>query len=78
MNTFRKGDDFLEKGKDNKTFGIHNEEWGNQIEVYGNKDLRDRILRLLQEDEDTLKAERDAEEMRETFLEDNRQFGLGA
>ena len=27
------------------------DEWGNQIEIYGDEALRDRILRLLQEDE---------------------------
>lgn len=56
MDTFIKGDDFLEEGNDSKTFGIHNktpgEEWGNQIEVYGDEALRDRILRLLQKDDE--------------------------
>lgn len=55
MGNFIKGDDFQNKGSDHKTFGIHNEtpgvEWGNQIEVYGDPDLRDRILRLLQVEE---------------------------
>lgn len=51
---FIKGDDFLEEGADHKTFGIHNEtpgeEWIQQIEIYGDPDLRDRILRLLNEE----------------------------
>lgn len=51
MTKFIKGDDFLESGKDSKTFGIHNEtpgeEWGNQIEVYGDEELRDLVLELL-------------------------------
>ncbi len=62
MGKFVTGEDYKEDGADQKTFGIHNrtpgEEWGNQIEVYGDEDLRDRILRLLQED-GILKAERD-------------------
>ncbi len=48
---FRKGDDFLKKGADHKTFGIHCPDWAQQIEVYGDEGLRDRILRLLVEDE---------------------------
>ncbi len=58
MGKFVTGEDYKEDGADQKTFGIHNrtpgEEWGNQIEVHGNEELRDRILRLLIEDEDRL------------------------
>ncbi len=49
--TFRKGEDAFKKSADHKTFGIHCTDWGNQIEVHGDEALRNRILRLLTEDE---------------------------
>ncbi len=54
MDKFTKGDDFIGAGADHVTYGIHNEtpgeEWSQQIEIYGDPDLRDRILRLLNEE----------------------------
>ena len=49
---YSKGDDYLEDGTDHKAFGISREGWGNQIEVYGDAALRDRIIELLNKEQD--------------------------
>jgi hypothetical protein len=50
MTKFDKGIDYWEGEQSNyKTFGIDNieESYGNQIEIYGDLELRDLIIRLL-------------------------------
>ena len=47
-----KGDDFLEEEADHKTYGIHVGEWGNKIVVYGDEDLRNKILKLLNKEKE--------------------------
>ena len=49
---FTKGDDLLKPGSSHKTFGITDareseDTWTNRIEVYGSEELRDLVLRLL-------------------------------
>jgi hypothetical protein len=55
---FKRGDDFKEKGASHKTYGIDDGEWGNKIEVYGDSQLRNRILRYLNKT-DKKKAEKE-------------------
>ena len=49
MAKWAKGDDYYERDADHKTFGITrlDPDHCNIIEVYGHKDLRDRLLWLL-------------------------------
>ena len=49
---YTKGDDFLEKGADHKTYGIHVGEWGNKIVVYDDDDMRNKILNLLNKEKE--------------------------
>ncbi len=44
------GDDYREDGAENMTYGIHADQWGNKIVVYGDRELRDKIVDLLNAD----------------------------
>lgn len=44
----KKGNDYLEEGADYHTYGISVDGHDNQIEVYGDKQLRDDIVKFLQ------------------------------
>lgn len=74
MVTFKKGDDFLKEGADHKTFGIHCINWAQQIEVHGDEELRDRILRLLQEDNLSEAGQAPGDRIRAKY-EMNRKLG---
>lgn len=55
--TYTKGDEYLDPGADHETYGIdatqmrhgHVSTWFSKINVYGDAALRDRIIRLLNE-----------------------------
>ena len=46
---FAAGHDYLENSADVETYTIDCNDWAEKIIVYGDKDLRDKIVRLLNE-----------------------------
>ena len=47
MDIFTKGCDYTEENATFKTYGINVDRWENKIEVYGDEELRDQLIDLL-------------------------------